>query len=208
MGYSLPEYLDSKFQIPGVNMPGQSADLKNMLAKQISVAKDYRSKLPQIGQDLYEGYSQGARKNLAQGIKDVRSDYNRRGLLHSGKRQGAEYQKQADTASDLANQRYSINSALLNNADSLENQALTTGYNLAGANPNLGTSALAPQQQQIENQIFNNKQNQQAAQTIGNVAGTFGGLLAGRAGSGNTVSGYGPTASGSNSGIGSLGAYR
>lgn len=139
-----PEYNqvdENPFQLPSAKLPGADTDLGNVYQQQRKVAKSYRDSIPQQSDEQYNSYSKGARMELAKSIKDTRADFNRRGLLRSGMRQGTELGKQANSVADLASARAKINAGLLDNADQLDTAAFNTAGNLAGQGAGLGDTA-------------------------------------------------------------------
>lgn len=173
---SSPETNISGFNVPGVRYPsstgGNQASIKAIMNRQLESARDFRNKQPAYEQSLYNQQESGARSNLAKSIKDTQKDFNRRGLLRSGGRIGAEYQKKAQTAGDLAAARYDINKQVGDQADQLENNAIATGYTYAGANPNLGASALAGNKAALDQALSNMQSQQSVYGNIAKAAGT------------------------------------
>ena len=160
-----PEYTNENFKIPSVEVPSPYSQTQNniqdVMNRQLKAAQDFRSNMPQYQKNLYNSYETGARSNLAKSIKDVQKDYNRRGLLRSGGRIGAEFGQRAQTEGDLANANLQIWQGLNQEANTLENNALNTAYTLAGSNPNLGSMATGANQAALS-QALGNLQAQQS----------------------------------------------
>lgn len=178
-GGMLPEYQDDSgsYQNPGVTQVAPNQNLKNILGQQLGQAKSYRSDLSANADRQTGAYANDARRNLAQNLKQVREDYNSRGLLQSGGRQGAEAGARAGTEADIASTGYQIRKGLLNNADTLENNAFNTAGNYAGLGTGMGTAALGGVSQGIQNDIASTQANQAlfsgAGQGLGSLAGTI-----------------------------------
>lgn len=205
---SMPEY-DTGLSIPNTEVPQSNTGLAKTLQQQQKAYNDYRDNLPKIQKDLYSQYETPARQNLAQGIKQTQKDFNKRGLLNSGLRLGGEAKQKAGAEADMANARYNINQNTKNNLNTLQSGVVGTAYNMANANPNLGNASLGG----LASSINQNISNQQMYGQISNQAGQLAGYgLGSYLGSkpnmnmyyGQPVNGYGPTAPGSSSGLGSI----
>lgn len=122
------------WKTPTAIAPDQNPSLKKTLANQIKTAEDYRANIPEQGNKLYSQFEGQERQNLKQNLKNVDTSYNRRGLLRSGMRTGAQFGEQAKSAGNLASARSGINSQLMSNADQLD----TNAYNTAGAMSGMG----------------------------------------------------------------------
>lgn len=183
--------------------PTENKPLKETMNRQFKNAADYRSGIQKEQEAQFRPVEAQGRQQLAQGMRDTSRDFNRRGLMNSGKRIGAQQSQKYGTEAALNNARYNINQGVLGNADALEAGGITTGYNIAGSNPNLGGLAGSMLTNSTNQQI----QNQQAqSQLYSSIFGT-GAQLAGYGLAGSSKPAYlgqGPTAPGSMTGIGSL----
>lgn len=178
---SLPEYSIDDYQIPGVQAPAKPDILKQYMNTQLDQAKQFRNNIPTYSNQLYGQTENTARQNLAQGIKNVQKDYNRRGLLRSGGRIGAEYGQRAQTESGLANAKVGINQGLNTAADQMEANAINTGYGYAGMQPDMTSMALQGQQNALAHSIANmNTQSQAFNNIFGGALGGLGYYLGGR----------------------------
>lgn len=161
---------------PGVSLPADNSNLDAAQTRQTNSARSYRDSIPARGEAMYSQYASQAKRQLAQNLKDVDKDYNRRGLLRSGMRTGAQYGQQAATANDLAGARSSINAGLLTNADQLDSNA----YNTANGNANLGITGLGSAMLEGEQTKLDKQQADAASQQqIWNTLFKTGGAVAG-----------------------------
>ena len=152
--------------VPGVALPGQSADLNNIINQQTQNAQNFTQSMPGLANQLYgQAYNQ-SRQGLAKSMRDVNASYNSRGLLNSGKRQSAQYGAQADATNNLNRTAQGINSQLLNEQQQLYSAPLASAVYAAQA-PYLGASAAAP----LANDLAAQMANQEGNMTI------FGGLM-------------------------------
>ena len=101
--------------------------LKEIRDKQIAEAKKFRSNLPGYKQKLGDQAETSSRRKLAETLSDVKSSFNRRGLLYSGIRQSGEVGAQADASNQLAQEKAQINDSLNQTADEYEAAALKSG---------------------------------------------------------------------------------
>lgn len=160
-------------QLPGAQYPAASKSLLDITTGQNKAADDYRANMGAAGDKLSSMYNNQARKTLAKSIKQTRNDFNRRGLLRSGLRMGAESSAKAGAASDMDNYRYNLNKQLLGNANQMDANALGSGLLYTGNAPGLGASALSGP----ANDLSNNISDMEASQKI--YGGLFGGLGSG-----------------------------
>lgn len=138
---SLPEYRFDEFVVPSATVPGRSPASEASLRKQVQTANDYRKNLPSLQAQQADQFKKEAAQNLALGLRGAKKDFNRRGMLHSGMRLGAEAGVRQNTRADLASKIMQNNLALNDQADLLDQAAISSGYNVALANPNLGEIA-------------------------------------------------------------------
>lgn len=173
----LPEYAYKDFQVPIAEYPGQSQALNTNLQSQLGAARDVKSNFNNQSDALYRDAATQSRSDLANNIKNVRANYNARGLLRSGGRQGAEYGAKAGAASDLQSQRSAINQALNNQMNTVQNNAINTGLLQAGLAPNFGASALNAQADSVAGDVAQYNQQAQGmtnlAQTVNKAVGTI-----------------------------------
>jgi hypothetical protein len=173
---TLPEYWDGG-AVPTANYPEPNQDFSKILAKQMQQSGDFRSNFQQKSDSLYNPLAAQAKVGLANTIKDTRKNFNNRGLLYSGHRQGAESGARAQTAASLDQARSQINSGLLDQANGLDANAFGTAGAQAGLGAGLGASALNNLSQTVANGIYDDQVNGQLAGSIGGGIGTLGGGL-------------------------------
>lgn len=188
-GYAMDQQVsDARFNQP--TAPGKQLNLydpsnpnASILGRQTNMAADYRAGIPgSVKKDsdtLFNNYAGQAKRGLANDIANSRASFNARGLLNSGRRASNEMGLQSNYQSDLAGQRSATNKSLLdtrmNAANTMESNALNSGYQYAGSAPNMGANALYGQGQDQAANIYNSQLQQQI---MGNTA-KAGGKLAG-----------------------------
>lgn len=182
--------------------PEQDPRYQQLLEQQQTLAKDFRNNIPQLADTFMGQVAEVAKKQLATSMENTRQNYNSRGLLYSTARLGAEASNREAEAGDLATKRASINSNLNDEADTLDKQALDTGFNIA----TMGQTAASQnttQQSAYLDQALKNQQQQAAsvaglAKGLGGAAGTAAGLLGKTATTGNGFATTNPTTNGAN----------
>lgn len=102
---------------------------KNVEALQ-GAAGQYRSNLGNLQSQKYEGSANEARRGLAQKMADIKAGASSRGLLYSGLRKGEEAAAAGASASGLAAERANINKQTENQAQQMENSAISAGMDL------------------------------------------------------------------------------
>lgn len=198
----LPEFqYAGNFSIPGAVAPNSDNAATQLqraiLQKQKDLSDQSRKNFQNQSDSLYRNYADQSRQGLSDSIKKTKSDFNSRGLLNSGKTAGAINGQRAGASADLNGARYSINSGLLQNQNTLENNAIQSGYNYAQSNPNMGqlygNANVANSQNAVANSIAQNQMYGTIAQGAG--AG-LGYLAAGKNNTPNygyTISNYNPS---------------
>ncbi len=107
--------------------PGMDPRLAAIRDKQIKEATDFRQNLDSEKDATYRGVESASRDQLSGDLSQIGKNYNKRGLLYSGMREGAESGAMANRAAGLAEARSGINRSLEEQADQMEKQALTGG---------------------------------------------------------------------------------
>lgn len=107
-----------------------SDEYKRNVASLQGEAQSFRGSMPQRQKDI--GYSLGeqGRSELAQRQAGLRGQYNQRGLLYSGLRQGAESQAAQETGSNYARLLAQRNKLLEDQARDYEMAGIASGFNL------------------------------------------------------------------------------
>lgn len=101
--------------------------LSNLRNQITGEAQDFRKNLGSMADEQYGLLKEQTQEGLDQGLKQTRRNYNSRGLLYSGMRQGAEGSLRGEAASGLAQGRASINKGLEDAAFAKEAQAAAVG---------------------------------------------------------------------------------
>lgn len=104
---------------------------KKMQEQLTAQAKDYRANLKGTQERQFASVADPMRQQLAQQMSGIRGQANKRGLLYSGQRAGAESQAQGQAAQQLSGQRAQINEATQNVANTMEQQAVQSGLQTA-----------------------------------------------------------------------------
>lgn len=160
----------------------------NLANQQQSAADQFRTNFPSIVDNQMSPERVAARQAIAQGVNQNKTNYNQRGLLYSGLRQGAN----ADVTSNVNNQ--------LNTAESGINQNLANEQQTldqAPINTELAQSQLSGQQANQNNDYTNSildalmNQSQSNNAAVSSLIGA-GGQLAGKAAGGLINSGVTP----------------
>ncbi len=118
-----------------------SPELRANTDKQASDARAYRERMGEMKQSQGVQAQENSRQGLSSKIADIRSGSNKRGLLYSGLRQGAEAQAGTDAAGELAQQRAQINTQVEDQANQLDSQALGSAFATQKAQQDLNDSA-------------------------------------------------------------------
>ncbi len=113
-----------KVDTPDQGPPGVDPRLQAIRNAQTKQAKDYRANLGNYQSEAYRGIQGDVRRDLAQKMVGMNRDYNNKGLLYSGLRQGAQGQAAANAAGSLSQARSEINRESENRAKMLEENAL------------------------------------------------------------------------------------
>lgn len=107
--------------------PGMDPRLAAIRDKQIKEAQDFRTNLDSEKNATFRNVESASRDQLSGDISQINKNYNKRGLLYSGMREGAEAGAQANRAAGLAEAKTGINRSLEEQANEMEKQALMGG---------------------------------------------------------------------------------
>lgn len=108
--------------------PGMDPQLAALQQKRVDEANQFRQNLPGTTQDMGQNLENQSRRQLAGDIASNNMNANRRGLLGSGLNQAANAQSSGTEATNLANSKQQMTNQLQDQADNMENQAVTNGY--------------------------------------------------------------------------------
>jgi hypothetical protein len=128
---------------------------KQLQDQQIKSAQDFRKNLPGMAQGLMQTEQEKGRQALAQKMVGVDRDANRRGLLYGGNRMAGRTGAATNTMKELAQKRAEINSSLMNTADTMDRQAIETGFGMAGAGQNIASAQDAYSRESLAQQMSN-----------------------------------------------------
>lgn len=157
-------------------------------------AKEYRNRIPQLADTFMGQIAEVNKKNLAAEIDQTQKNYNKRGLLYSTARVGAEGDARTRSAQDLATKRYDVNKQLEDQADQLDQQAIDSGFALASQGQQLAGQDAELQSKYLD--VALQRQQQDMAGLANLTQGIMGGAAyAGGYGSGrsNGTGGYQPS---------------
>lgn len=146
--------------------PPTNPALSQLQQQQQQQAKDFRANMPNMVRMMSENLKSQANQGLSEGLRQTKSDYNTRGLLYSGMRQGKEAQLRGKAQAGLAAGISGINADVENAAHTMDAQAVETGVGIQQT------------QQAIQNQIYSQAMARMSGnnQMISSALGT--GLLA------------------------------
>jgi hypothetical protein len=139
---------------------------EQMQRQLVNNAKQFRSNIPQLQQQLGQQFRVDANSQMNQGIHNIEQNNSNRGLLYGGLNQGQEAQQRARTQVAVAGGIKGINNDLYQAANTLDAQAVGNGVGVQQT------------QQAIANDAYSRAMTQMNAEDsmVGNAAGT--GLLA------------------------------
>ncbi len=202
---NLPEYNVPGFKIPDASVPQPNQNLKDIIGRQLDISKQYEQNIPGMVNGQASTYNRQARSGLTQGIRQTRENFNQRGLLRSGQRQGAEYGLKDQAETDMANNRFNLNQNAVNNKNQLQQNAVNSGLLYAGAAPQLGASALSGANNTLQNDISNMQNAGNIAGGLGSGLGSLAGAIYSKSQQSSNINPYGYGVPGS-AGYGSAGA--
>lgn len=143
-------------------------------AKMGEAAKEYRTNLQGHTDQLAVAGQDKARRGLAQAMSGINTAANRRGLLYSGLRQGANAQAQGQYASGLSDARAQANEQGQQRAQALEDRTVDRGLEAQ-------RSAMGHANRDYDTALRNRERDQAFRGSIFNSVGSVaGGLLARR----------------------------
>lgn len=108
--------------------PGMDPQLAELRDKRVKQANEFRSNLPGMEKDLGGNLDTQSKRQLAGDIASNNMSSNRRGLLGSGINQAANAKSAGSEALNLAQSKQQLSNTLQDQADQMENQAITSGY--------------------------------------------------------------------------------
>lgn len=138
---------------------------------QIEQANKFRADMPNMANSLMLSERENSRKALASKMIDVNRSSNRRGLLYGGSRLAGRAGAATESAQGLQQKRGDINLKLSSVADSMQNQAIETGFGITGAGQNALSAQDAANRQSLAAQLG---ERQDYFKGLGNAVGQFG----------------------------------
>lgn len=158
------------YKAPSAGPPGEDPALTALRHKTQDEAYQFRQDMPGLMKEQENILQTDANRAIDSGVKGERTNYNNRGLLYSGMRQGAEGDVKARVAGELARSTADTRKRYEDTARSKENVAAQVG--LAGYQEAL-RMAQDVYNLQSEKNIQNRQQMQQLGQAGGYAAGTY-----------------------------------
>lgn len=122
--------------------PGINNNLGTVQSAQLANAANFRQNLPGLENQMGHQLADQSNQQMSQNIQGARQNNSARGLLYGGINAGQEGAIRANAAHGLAAGRSDINQGLLNNANTLDAQAIHTGLGIQQT------------QQSIQNSIY------------------------------------------------------
>jgi hypothetical protein len=138
-------------------------------------AKEFRTAFPSILDSKLGTARTDMRRQIAEGVGNVRAGYNQRGLLFSGMRSGAEADVGNEAENKLADTAVQTNQELMDQGNQLDQDAVETGFTMANISKDLANTDDQYRQSVIDMLLQKDQQRQQA---LGGLLGT-GAQLAG-----------------------------
>lgn len=118
---------------PDLNTPAPAdpngATSYDALATYQQQAMDFRNKIPELSGQYSNVLGGSLRDQLAGQMKNIKANSNARGLLHSGIQGGANAQAELQAAQAYAPQMSNYNAQLQDQANQMDQQAITAGLN-------------------------------------------------------------------------------
>ena len=155
---------------PNAPNPGEDPTTTALRGRLFGEAEDFQKNLPGYQQDASNQIQKEGDMALESGVKGTRENFNRRGLLYSGMRQGAEQDVKGRVASTMASQKAQSNSDLTKLAAAKSEKAAQVGLQ--------GYQQAVQREAEIEgiklqSQVARAQVMQQLGQTGGQVAGAY-----------------------------------
>jgi hypothetical protein len=148
-------------------------DLEQYRASQAETARKFRSDMPGVANEQENTIKENSRRGLAADLSGVRGSFSQRGLLYSGLRRAAEADQGAESAAGAAAQRANVNQKLQGQAQSLDQNAISSGLELQRQR-----QQKADAEYDAEMAAYQGRQ--QALMGLGGSLGTVAGSLLGR----------------------------
>lgn len=126
---------------------------KVLQQQQLGQLQKFRSNLPGMADNLMFGERENSRQALAQQMTGIDRNANKRGLLYGGQRLANRSQAATESVKGLQQKRVDINSKLNNVADTMQNQAIETGFGIAGAGQNAMSAQDAAARKDLASQL-------------------------------------------------------
>lgn len=143
-----------------------------MRQKMVAQAQAYRANLPGLQEKMGSGVADQGRRGLAEQMSGIKTASNKRGLLYSGLRQGAQTGAQAQMAGNVAGQRAQINQDTESQAQKMEQAAAQSGLVARGQQIETADNA-------YNEALQKHSAGREQAQAIGSAAGQGAGMVAG-----------------------------
>lgn len=165
------------------------------------IANDYRTSIPTLQQKQGSILENQSRSSLASAIADNRSNFNDRGFLYSGMKQGADVASAQNEASNLAGEKQDLNTQLLGNANDLDQSAINSGLQIAGVQSNISGAAQGLSDDTLSLALKNMQAKSNSYSDIGSGLGSAIGSLVGSATGKSPATKISPTSPQTNSGF-------
>lgn len=133
---------------PAPAMPAGDDRLKQIRADQQKQADEFATNAPSLKNQIYSDVQHKARQNLAGDLASSRQNYNNRGLLFSGIRQGTDMGLQSQESQGLAKAKTGISTNIDAQARQMQYNAIDSGLQAQKS------------QQAIQDEIYGNAMNQ------------------------------------------------
>lgn len=148
--------------------------------QQLESAKRFRDSIPLYAKSLMAGKEQAGRRELASSLVNADKAANRRGLLYGGTRAKARTDARQKNAQELASQRAELNQGLGGVADKLEQNAIDTGFGMAGQGQQASSAQQATDMTALERRM---REGMRSDESTSDFISSLGGLVGKAAGS-------------------------
>lgn len=168
---------EDRATIKAPEIPKEDPLVRSLYEQRQKARKDYEAQIPGLSDSLYSQAAGQGRRELDGATRGIRSNFNSRGLLNSGKRASAEMGADADIRSGLAAKRTDINRGLLSNLEGMESDEFSLASMLAQPGVNAAQPFLSRMKSNAAADASDSQAQAQMFAGIGSGVGAVGGGL-------------------------------
>lgn len=178
---SIATMMEGEQEEPGVSIPGEDPKLAYSRALQKRVAKDFRDNLDTNVKEGTANIRARGQAELDEENRGIDRGMNRRGLLYSGKRQGAREVAAANKANQVGAQAGEYETAQRDLARDLDSDVINSDLQSVANQSDYGQMISDQKVKEYSRALQKRMQGNQAMGQLGQGAGRIGGLIAGGA---------------------------